>query len=371
MNSERLHAIAISIIDDLTRTRALDLVSELRGALRAQVNSPGDPGPQQNVSQTLGQLQDSLEAAPSNDFPPTWLQAIEEIGGAGLLGTRLLDRIQEIFARNQITPSVAHGEIQEIHTSLEKLWGDLNALHSAMEGLQVGSEVLEPGECEIGILVPRSSIANASDGFSEELSLFLKTLGAFSEVATGSRPSFEIRSISSSDLTVFLQVAPPVAVCFAVAVERLVTFYKTLLEIRLLRSKLAEQGLPDGSLESVDAHANGVMEKGINETIEELTQRYANKDDGGRWNELTTELRVGLNRIATRIDKGYNYEVRAGRLREPDGDEPGEAKNDEGEATRESIATILNASRGLQFLRLEGNPILSLPETNDDDGENG
>jgi hypothetical protein len=75
----------------------------------------------------------------------------------------------------------------------------------------------------------------------------------------------------------------------------------------------------------------------------------------GRKNELTSLTRVSLNRIANRIDRGYNIEVRVATV-EPDG------KSAQGKAGDEHIAAIRAATKNMQFMKLEGKPILQLPE---------
>jgi hypothetical protein len=362
MNAERLHAVAIAIRDDIQTTNALRLLQQLRDSLQNQVNQPGQPTYQQQVSQFLQELDSALESAKSNDFSPAWQLAIEEIGAKGLLGRELQERIREIFARNQITPSVAHQEIQSLWTELQTLSTAADQLIASFEALHIGAEELSAGECELGILVPRAAVKNRLDELAAELKTLDRTFGVFAELATGSRPGFQIRSLSSSDLTVFLDLLPQVAACVAVAVERLVALYKQLLEIRDLRQKLEEQGLPAKALQGIDGHANGHMKKGIDALVDQLVDEWGTNIDTGRKNELRTELLDALNRVANRIDKGYSIEVRV---------EPPPAAKDEDEQAqkkREAIVIALEASQGIQFLRPTGAPILSLPEPADTGG---
>lgn len=76
-------------------------MQQLRDALRNQVNAPQEATYQQQVSTALQQL----AAARGHAFPPTWEQALEELGIQGLLGQQLA--VRDIFECNQITPSVA------------------------------------------------------------------------------------------------------------------------------------------------------------------------------------------------------------------------------------------------------------------------
>lgn len=358
MNAERLHVIALAIQDDYTSTKVENTLQLLRDSLQNQVNQPGQVQHQKQVSTYLQQLRDALSKAPSEEFSPTWKQIVIEIGGEELIGKKLLRNINDIFERNQITLAVAQQELSELHSKVYAFKKAIDSLVTSFETLNIGSEELKSGETELGILIPRIAVNNELCSFGSELKELHKILGAFSELSIGTRPGFEIRTISSTDLSVFLSVAPQVAACIAVAVERIIAFYKNLLEIRKLRSELVSQGLSKKELSGVESHANNVMSDGIEKLIEELIEKYAGKIKDGRKNELRNELRYSLNHIANRIDRGFNIEIRVKPLEEPSDDE--ETQVDQ--ALQSSIDIAFIASKGLKFLRTEGEPILSLPE---------
>lgn len=357
MNAERLHALALAIKDDLQATGVVATMQQLRDALQNQVNAPQEPSYQQQVSTALQQLAESLAAASSNAFPPTWEQALEELGIEGLIGQPLAGAVREIFERNQITPSVAHQEIQALTGRLEALATALDQLLAGLSHLGVGSENLETGEAEVGILIPRAVIENELGQLGDEFVQLQRLLGPFLEIATGSRPAVEVRTISSTDFGVFLDIAPEAAAFLAVAVERVVALYKNLLEIRTLRQGLRDQGVPDASLAGVDEHANEHMTAGIAGAVDELVDDRSGIESG-RKHELKTELRSALHAIANRIDKGYDIDVRA--------EAPDESAEDSGATSVDELArafrTIANVAPGLRFINRSGEPILSLPE---------
>ena len=55
------------------------------------------------------------------------------------------------------------------------------------EKLNIGKEEIEPGQCEISILIPRGYVKNSLANFGEELDDLNKLLGVFSEITTGKR----------------------------------------------------------------------------------------------------------------------------------------------------------------------------------------
>lgn len=368
MNVERLHAIAIGLESDFEVTGVLAKIKAIRDALQNQIAQPQQPAHQQQVAEAYTELREALAEAESNHFPPTWKQVLEELEVEDLLGERLLDRIAGVFSRNQITPSVAQQEIDAIATEIEKLHETVSELTGAFDHLSIGAEELDPGTCELGVIVPRDAVNNNFKDFARELDHLDKTFSPFAELATGNRPGFTIRSISSTDLTVFLDLVPEIAACLVVAVERVVALYKNLLEIRTLRQGMVDQGVDEGSLQGVDSFADKHMEKGIKELVKELLAEHGENIERGRKNELKNELTIGLNGIANRIDKGYNIEIRVEPLEEDEGvEEDGER---EPSAEAQVLSKIESHAKKIVFLKPTGASILSLPEPNNgDDGD--
>lgn len=361
MNVERLHVIAQAVLNDLERTDLEDTLQNLVTSLQNQVNQPNQPQHQQRVSEILTSLFQALATAPNNDFPPSWRQALTELGGEGLLGLELRTTVEEIFSRNQITPSVALDEIKQLHTQVHDFREAFVLIINAFEHLEIGADDLAPGECELGVLVPRSFVKNKLENFGEELRELDKIFNVFAEVVTGSRPGFDIRSISSSDFSMLIDVVPEIGACLAIAVERIVALYKQLLEIRKLRNELKDQGIPKQKLKGIEDHANTVMDNGIEKLTPELIKQFYKKGDDGRKHELSMDLKYALKKIAGRIDRGYNIEIRVEPLEADAEEDTGEAPP----AVFQHIQTIRSAAQALQYIKKEGEPILSLPESKD------
>lgn len=353
MNAERLHAIVRAVRNDLATTASVQTLQSLRDALQNQVNQPQQANFQQQVSSLRTSLLSSLDSAPSNSFSPTWREAISELGLADLLGSRLGERIDEIFSRNQITPSVAHREIQALFDQLTLAGQMLERIELGFSHFKISAEELNPGECEVGVLVPRAAVKNNLKALGLEFAELSEILGVFSEIGSGERPDLEVREISSSDFNVFLESSVKVAACIAVAVERIVALYKQLLEIKKLRGDLKNQGVSEGNLKGVEEHANSLMSKGIETAAKEIVLNFYEGKELTRRNELEIELKRSMNKIANRIDRGFNVSVRI---------EPPPPTEADAPKTVEYVASIRSAERSLQFLKTDGPPVLSLPE---------
>jgi len=357
MNAERLHAIIIALSQEMANTQSTENLERLINALQNVVNQPNAPN-QQNLSESLKAMYSALTDTPSDKFSPAWRQVLSEIGGESLVGTLLKSNIEGIFARNQITPAVALDELRQVFDKLRSFKNALNQCISSLGHFHIGNEKLSPGECEIGVLVPRKIVKNQLPDLVKELKEIEFILNTFSEVATGRKDELQIRSISSSDFLVFLQAIPQYAALVAVAIERTVALYRNLLEIRKLKQEIKKQGVPEEHTAGIEHYAKQHMETGIEKIAIEIVNEYCKKSDKGRKNELTNAVRICLNKIANRIDQGFNIEVRV----EPIGIE----KEKENAELQKSINAIQSALANMQYLKLEGQPILSLPETEKD-----
>lgn len=353
MNAERLHAVAIALSQEISDTPAK--LQQLVNALQQVVNQP-HPSHQQNLSQALKAMYATVSSAPSDSFSPAWRQILTELNGDELVGQSLKTAIENIFSRNQITPAVALEELQALHKHLQAFKNALDQVLAAFKHLKIGDEKLNPGDCEVGILVPRAAIDNRLLDFAVELKEIGFILNTLAEVATGHKDDLTIRTISSSDLLVHLQATAPYAACVAVCVERVVALYKQLLEIRKLHHEIQKQGVPDDETSGIEKYATQLMETGINKIAVEVVKQYHKKDDAGRKNELTNAVRISLNKLANRIDHGFNIEVRVAP--------PLKAKDEEKQDAelQKAIAAIQAATPNMQFMKLEGKPILRLPE---------
>lgn len=366
MNAERLHTVVRALAHDLGETQAPALVGELVAQLNAQVSNPSDAAPQQQVSTIRTRLAEALTDSATNDFPPSWVEMLDEMGIRNLFGNELRARIEEIFARNEITPSAAGQELDALAKELAELQTALTNVDAGLAHLNVGTEDLDPGEFEVSVDIPRDEVDDALRPLGKEFVALNGVFSPFVELTSGSRPELTVRGISSSAFQIFLHSTPAAAACIAMAVERVVNLYKTLLEIRLARQQLADSGIAPEGLASVDAHANRHMEEGIEALGDELVDEYAVPAlDEGRRNELRTEVKLSLNAIANRIDRRYHIDVRVGLPPEVEDDEDegdGDGGPPEDPETGAAREAVLARKDGLRYLNLSGSPILELPE---------
>lgn len=370
MNAERLHAVARRVRDDLAATDLPGLMQRLAEALANMASAPQDPTHQSTVSTLRSELAAALTSSVVNTFSPLERQVIDEWGVAELLGAELLATVEQIFQANQITAQTAQEQIAELVTPLQALKAQLDQLTAAMAGLSVVSEELAPGEFEIDVLLPRAAVRNELGALGVELKELDDILQPLIELATGSRPGIEIRSIGSTDFTIFLAALPAAAVCIAKAVDEVLKVYERILSIRRVKAELESLELEDGedAIEQaslpLETYATSAMEKGVTEVATALVAEFASdRLPEGRSHELEVAVTRSLRAIAGRIDDGYNIAVRVGALPVADEEEE-EAIDDQSAAARreleEQVQAVEERTRSLNFMNLSGSRILSL-----------
>lgn len=356
MNAERLNAVCQELKDAVSSANLPDKLAAISYVLQNIVNQPAASEFQTALSAALDDFYTALERFPTDRFSPAWRQVLDEIGASPVLGTELSTRVRSVMERNQITPATALEEMNALHGELSRLMEAVNQLTTSLSTLGILGDSLSPGECELGVMVPRAAVHNRLADLGTELRELDFIFGTFAELTTGERVPFEIRAVSSSELMVFLATIPSVCASIAFAAEKLINTYKSLLEIKKLRAELADQGVSEDELTGITDHANTMMESAIDEITTEVVLQFGAGTDTGRENELTNALRISLRKLANRIDQGYNIEVRVQPL--DDADEDPETAD---QGTRAAIHRIQSASETLQFMK-HGGRILSLPE---------
>jgi len=358
MSTERLHALAHLLNEDLNR---IELLARLQGLIDSlqQLIQQSDENHQQMMTEALQAVYSALDESIVESLSPTWTQQLKQIGFHEYLGSQLKEKLIGCINQNQITPVRVHLKVKEWYSIIERFKSAIEEITRALPQLNIGCDELEPGQCELGFLVPREVVKNQFSEYVKELRQFELIFRTFSEITTGKSGEFTVRTISS-DLIVYVNATPAVAALVATALERIITVYKELLEIRRLRNELSDQEVTDEELKSIDTHINIKMDKAIEKLAREIMTEYYKPSSIARKNELMNALRISLNKLANRIDKGYNIEVRVAELPKHEGQE----EQDELEPTEkiQHFDAIKKATPNLQFIRLEGEPVLSLPE---------
>lgn len=363
MNVERLHRILIELNSDLKREKVVTHLQQVQTHLQNQVNQPNQPNHQTNLVKGLENLNKSLESSRFNGYPPGRKQIIKEIAGDLKFGLSLRDEIQTILSSNAITPAKALEDIKVILKSLQTFQTAIDNILSGFKTLQIEDEKLESGQCELGYTIPREHVENKLSELKKEINELNFILNHISEAVTGEKQEYKVKTISSSDFLLYLIIGLQVADVLSKATERILNHYKQILEIKNLRNQLKEKGVPASKTKSIETHANGMMKEEVIAIAKEVMEEHYNGGEKGRKNELENSLVIALNKLANRIDKGFNVEIRVEPLPEPSEDE--ETSKDY-ETKSGLINSIKSSSQNIEFIETGGESILELPENKDE-----
>lgn len=359
MNVERLHRIALDLKSDLKRHKIIALMQNVRDSLQNAVNNPAHGPYQTELVTHLDSLYNALEHSDYNEYSPGWKEIIDEISSEILFGIPLEANIQAIFSQNTITPAKALEDIIAIHDGIVNFDSALTSIISAFGTLNIEEEDLEPGQCELGYMIPRKYVKNKLSALKKEINELNFILNSISEAVTGEKQEFEVKTISSSDFLLYILIGLSVGNVLSKATERILNYYKQILEIKLLRNQLKEKGVPASKTKAIETHTNSMMEEEIKLIAKEVITEYYTGKDNARKNELENSVVISLNKLANRIDHGFNVEIRVEPLPQP---AEGVTISKEQQTKINLVKSIQQSSKNIQFIETDGESILELPE---------
>ena len=373
MNSEQLHAVCKELVNEISGHQLIDRLTTLEQALEQAVSQPHVPEYQQQIGEIRNQLKESLAiiSIANQSRSVSKKQIVDEIGGSGILGKSLLDRIEHSFTQNEVTLGLVKDDISELKDKLVGFYEGLENLIRGFVRFKIAFDELEPYTAELGILIPRENNENLAF-IAKDLKNLNHQLQAFNELVTGRATQFSVRTISSSDFSIFLELLPIVALEVVGVIYLLELAYEKLLDIRLKRMELKKKSAPDPLIQEIDKWAKDIMEKEIDQITKDLIAKYKsiNRPDF-RDNELEIRIKSSVRDLAGRIDAGYNFSARIGPLLEQDNDED---SDEEFAHKQEVMESISETSKKMEHKKFSGDPILPIdwqPSRKGHDGDDG
>lgn len=367
MKVERLYEIALDLKADFKATKIISITDALVNALQSQVSNP-NPEHQRQISTYRDELISALKSSRVNIYPESWTKHLDEMGVRKYLGNALADLIHAIISRNQITTNDALNEISEIKSQLDIVSNSINNLINAFKYFEFEAEALEAGQYEISVSIPREAIHNELGRLGKELSRLERIFGVFTEITTGSRAPFQLRALSTTDPTVFLDSIPAVAAAFSIALERCVALYNGGLKIIISHKELRDNGVPIDKLSGLKERISTTILEGLNEIALEIENEHFVNVPVTRTTELSKELREALKDIAARLDEGYGFDVRGETTEEASDSTPENAEGEHQEKRLDiNYQIVSEARRKIRRFKPQPEAILGLPKPSNDD----
>ena len=371
MNAEQLHTLCTVIIDDVQETELLRHFSKFVDALNSLTNNPRDENAQRNVHDVRLRLFDSLEQLKLKRWPAGLRQTIAELGGPTFDSNEIRNTIERSLQTEAMTPATVQDRVDDIGSKITTFVGKLETLKNAFSDVGIVEQQLQPGQVELGVLIPRRHIDNRLDKFAEEVTNFDRALKSFSVVATGTREDFEITYISASDLKFHIRPSLETATLISTMVMTILTSLNEVAELRVNAERFRELGMEEEYLEQINKGIESRLLNGIEEKFPGIIDKYCAEKPEPERNENVVHLRHAVDFFAPRLERGFVVEMRVGPL--PKAEDSGEGEGEDAEHTssveQSLVEELQDQAQRLKFIEPIGEPLLALnkPDWADED----
>lgn len=298
------------------------------------------------------QAYESLLNASQVDDPDLWQpyahHVIAELSLQDILSPQLPTALQQVVQDRAFDHAGIATDFRALSTKLTKKVAQLVAIDKAFSELEVEFERVQDSEAEVGILLPREIVGDSLTALTSEFGKLGKLFHAISELTGAHDYDPKVRTISSSWWQVFLDLDPNQVLVWVVAIERIVTLFKSNLEIKELQKRLANNDMPKEITDLIENEIDRRVSNSLDVLASELRKDHAKIDDQSRLNEIETQLRQGLRHLAMRINQGSQVEI---NIAVPDLPKDAELTNEGDATTPEVQAQIVEQREKIAKLR--------------------
>lgn len=371
-----------------------DIESEYRGGffdllavLIQQYTAARDTPTQDNtpaIQEALRSLVEDVAKGAFTEYPPSKAAVLEAVGGIRRVGPGFQERLNEILSvTGQTTAGIVTG-LGELQADLQKFQKACVNTKSGLQSLGVTPYTLQPGAFEAGILIPEELVDRRLGALAKELEDWNKIVRGFQEIAGEDEREVIVAGLASGSYEVYIPLGIAAATLLAKTIDKVLEWYRQILEIRKLRLEMEKLRAPVAETETIKKHEHDQLAKNILALATELVNEAHPTVTGHRKQELETQIKFSIRQIARFVDKGGIVEVYAEPPDEPkelpaqpEGEEatPEAAQNRERlqtEYTRlkldyEKVSRIREAGSSLRRLPERSEPILQLTDGEPDD----
>lgn len=355
MNTARLKELLDRLLAVDQSTEILNALGQAADQMQSVVNNPGDTNAQTQYASAFQRLRANVQQMLSA-FTPAELELMDEIGARSFFGTDWAQTVADTMQSNAVTPAVVLGALNDLRKKRSEYLTHITELRNRLQAVGIKASSLQPGEAELGILLPRALFENNLEGLVDELGTVKNILRIFSEVVTGKVEAIEVRQISTSDPIFTLGLALSVIVAIGKTVTWALQTWKSVEDIRKLRREAQK------SERFTSEEIEGFFEKKIEKTIDQALQKKVDElvavaaEEIGRKHEQRVGIEWALKSILTRIERGMTIEVRFLPPRTPKKGEPPLPDSE-----LQPFVELKEIVPLLSFPRSEGQPVLPLP----------
>lgn len=240
---------------------------------------------------------------------PYATQIIEELSIKHLLSPDINNHVQEIVESRSFDHISLSADLKNFSQEINDKVSHILHMNEAFTQLGVEFERVYDNESEIGILLPREIVGETLQDLTEEFSALSKIFRAINELTAAENYDPKVRTISSSWWQVFVELDATQIGIWVIAIERIITLFKTNLEIKSLQQQLSEKSMPDKIIKMIEQEVAERVNTEIEKIAKDIRKEHSKIDDESRLNEIETQLKFGFRHIAKRINQGAQIEI--------------------------------------------------------------
>lgn len=367
MHAETIHAIAVELIHDDSEISLRKNLQQLIQAVEKRLAEPNQPANDAAVTAAAQNLYEQLKHSRTHNFGPTWRKLIVELDLSLLMADTLRDRIERAISENRIDTPLKQA-LDTLHQEIKGKHNALNQLHQSSQALGIGLDELKEDEYELKIMIPRSAFGDNLRGFNVELTKLHRQLVVLSKITTSPQDRFEIRSVSSNDFMVSLNVNVDLVDIILFALIGLQHAHIRERE-RMEALKQTFKDLPGDLYDGIRQHAQETIGKAVDELVGRLRDSVGEAVSPERLGQHQTQLKEAFSRLAELIERGFNIDVRAWEPPDEEEltDEHSEAVVKAIHAKRARLQKIVDQSASLRLLQKSEVEILQIEAQDDGD----
>lgn len=315
------------------------------------VQNPQDPNAQTAFSQTsqaLAQVSSKVAAS----FTEAQAKSITEIGAAPYFLEDIGALISRLAAENQLTPAVMRDRLTELRDARNDYLDRLSKLQKILDSFGIIAPRPEPGEAQIGLVIPRALFSNELGDLGKELRTLSTIIRIVCQAYAHETPIVNISRISTSDPDFLLNMSREAVSALGQAVDWVLTTLLVVLQIRKVRSDLKK--IPAYTDDEIAKLCDDKIKETVAAAVEKKVEELMGPQEkaAGAHHQERGELKWALESIFARVEKGMTIEVRF---------LPPPISDDTPQKEKETAQTLTQLSATLRFPPAEQSPVLELP----------
>lgn len=283
----------------------------------------------------LDQLLISTDLKSNDLLQPYSQQVINELSLSDLLPPKFQIRIKDAATSSAFDSAGLATSLRKIGADVTNKINHINQLDTSLGALEVEYQIVEDDSAEIGFLLPRELVGDTLPELAKEFEKLSKLARAINELSGEDNYDPKIATISSSWWQIFLDIKPDQVLIWVLAIERIVSLFKSNLEIKHLQQQLSEKNISSKITDLISKEIEKSVTAELKQISSDIRKKFTKIEDKSRANEVEIQLGQGLFYLANRLNKGAQIEINVGIP-----DDPKEPKVEDGEdANTELLAS--------------------------------